>query len=98
MGQDAQGTYVTRKDGTMQRVPSMQNQGAQLGYSQINPVAYQNPMGNSFLDNVYAGTSPFARMVGGFNTNNMYDPRITGANLPGGMNAAQFLGAQEQMV
>lgn len=93
MGQDAQGSYVTRKDGTMQRIPSMQNQGAQVGYSQMNPVAYQNPMNQGLYGNLYAGASPFARMLSGINTNNMYDPRITGANLPGGMNAAQFLGA-----
>ena len=93
MGQDAQGTYVTRKDGTMQRVPSMQNQGASTSFSQINPVAYQNPMGNGLYGNLFAGASPFARMMSGIGTNNMYDPRITGANLPGGMNANQFLGA-----
>lgn len=63
------------------------------GYGAINPVAYQNPMGNGLWNNIYAGTSPFARMIGGFNMNNAYDPRITGANLPGGMNAEQFLGA-----
>lgn len=63
------------------------------GYGAINPVAYQNPMGNGLWNNIYAGTSPFARMIGGFNMNNAYNPRITGANLPGGMNAEQFLGA-----
>lgn len=93
MGQDAQGSYVTRKDGTMQRIPSMQNQGAQTAYSQINPVAYQNPMNQGLYGNLFAGASPFARMMSGIGTNNMYDPRITGANLPGGMNANQFLGA-----
>ena len=94
LGQDAQGSYVTRKDGTMQRVPAAQVPGAsQSSYSQINPVGYGNPMGNSFWDNVNAGASPFARMMSGIGTNNMYDPRITGANLPGGMNANQFLGA-----
>lgn len=63
------------------------------GYGAVNPVGYQNPMGNTFWDNVNAGASPFARMMSGIGTNNMYDPRITGANLPGGMNANQFLGA-----
>ncbi len=74
-------------------VDATQNQGYNYGTSAINPVAYQNPMGNGLWGNMYAGASPFARMVSGFGTNNMYDPRITGANLPGGMNANQFLGA-----
>jgi hypothetical protein len=94
LGQDAQGSYVTRKDGTMQRVPAAQVPGAsQSSYSQINPVAYQNPMNQGLYGNLFAGASPFARMMSGIGTNNMYDPRITGANLPGGMNANQFLGA-----
>ena len=94
MGQDAQGHYVTRKDGTMQRIPSAQVPGStQTAYSQINPVAYQNPMNQGLYGNLFAGASPFARMMSGIGTNNMYDPRITGANLPGGMSGAQFLGA-----
>lgn len=93
MGQDNQGSYVTRKDGSMMRVPSMQNQGAQSSYSQTNPVGYENPINNGFWGNIAASASPFGRMVAGIGTNNNYDPRITGANLPGGMNGAQFLGA-----
>lgn len=82
---DANGNVV----GLKFQPPNQSNQG----YGAINPVAYQNPMGNGFWDNVNAGTSPFARMLSGIGTNNMYDPRITGSNLPGGMNANQFLGA-----
>jgi hypothetical protein len=93
MGQDAQGSYVTRKDGSMMRIPSTQTPGASTSVSQINPVAYQNPFGNGLLGNIAAGASPFSRMVAGINMNNMYDPRITGANLPGGMDPTQFLGA-----
>jgi hypothetical protein len=96
MGQDNQGSYVTRKDGSMMRVPSMQNQGAQTSYSQTNPVGYQNPINNGFWGNIAASASPFGRMVAGIGTNNNYDPRITGANLPGGMSGAQFLGAVGQ--
>jgi hypothetical protein len=70
-----------------------QNQGYNYGYGAINPVAYQNPMNQGLYGNLYAGASPFARMMSGIGTNNMYDPRITGANLPGGMNPTQFLGA-----
>ena len=93
MGQDAQGTYVTRKDGSMMRVPSNQMQGAQTYNSQINPVAYQNPYGTGLFGNLAASASPFGRMVANFGANNMYDPRITGTNLPGGMSGQQFLGA-----
>ena len=93
MGQDAQGSYITRKDGSMQRIPSTQTPGSGTSFSQINPVAYQNPFGTGLLGNIAAGASPFSRMVAGINMNNMYDPRITGANLPGGMNPNQFLGA-----
>jgi hypothetical protein len=71
----------------------MPNGGYNQGYGAVNPVGYGNPMGNSFWDNVNAGASPFARMMSGIGVNNGYDPRITGANLPGGMNANQFLGA-----
>ncbi len=72
--------------------PYQQQQYVQ-GYGAVNPVQYQNPMGNGVFGNMYAGASPFARMVAGFGTNNQYDPRITGANLPGGMSGSQFLGA-----
>ena len=93
MGQDAQGMYVTRKDGSMMRIPSNQMQSAQTYYSQINPVAYQNPYGTGLFGNLAASASPFGRMIANFGTNNMYDPRITGTNLPGGMSGQQFLGA-----
>ena len=93
LGQDAQGNYVTRADGTMQRIPGTANSNYNIGYGAVNPVAYQNPMGNGLYGNLYAGASPFARMVSGFSMNKGYDPRITGANLPGGMSAEQFLGA-----
>jgi len=90
-------TYVNSKGekiGANQYNQQFGNQQQYMqGYGAINPVAYQNPMGNTFWDNVNAGASPFARMMSGIGTNNMYDPRITGANLPGGMNANQFLGA-----
>ena len=89
MGQDAQGSYVVRKDGTIQRIPATQNQN--YNYSSINPVDYGNPYGG-FWGNAYAGTSPFARLVAG-SGNRFGDPRLTGSNLPGGMNANQFLGA-----
>jgi hypothetical protein len=86
---DAQGPYVVRKDGTRASVP---NNYAGNQNAQINPVAYQNPMGNGLYGNLYAGASPFARLLAG--SGNYYsDPKITGANLPGGMNANQFLGA-----
>lgn len=90
-------TYVNSKGekiGANQYNQQFGNQQQNLyGYGAVNPVGYQNPMGNTFWDNVNAGASPFARMMSGIGTNNMYDPRITGANLPGGMNANQFLGA-----
>lgn len=75
------------------KIADVNQQGYNYGYGAINPVAYQNPMGNGLYGNLYAGANPFARMVAGFNMNNAYDPRITGANLPGGMNPEQFLGA-----
>jgi hypothetical protein len=69
-----------------------QNQGYNYGYGAVNPVAYQNPMNQGLYGNLYAGASPFARLLAG--SGNYYsDPRITGANLPGGMNPNQFLGA-----
>jgi hypothetical protein len=59
--------------------------------SQLNPVGYPNPnMG--LYGNLYAGASPFARLLANSGNYNL-DPRITGANLPGGMSAQQFLGA-----
>ena len=90
---DNLGAYITRKDGSMQRIPGNYNQNA--GYnasqSQINPVAYQNPMGNTLYDNLYASANPLARLLAG--SGNRYgDPRVTGANLPGGMSGADFLG------
>lgn len=55
-----------------------------VGYANINDPYYQ----------LYNQASPFARMLSNLGTNRgMYDPRITGSNLPGGMNAEQFLGA-----
>jgi hypothetical protein len=72
-----------------QRIPATQNQN--YNYSSINPVDYGNPYGG-FWGNAYAGTSPFARLVAG-SGNRFGDPRLTGSNLPGGMNANQFLGA-----
>ena len=66
--------------------PYIVSQGA------INPVAYQNPMGNTLYDNLYMSANPWARMIAG-SGNRIVDPRITGSNLPGGMNANQFLGA-----
>jgi hypothetical protein len=91
LGQDAQGSYVTRKDGSMMRVPSNSQQAYNLSQSGINPVAYQDPRGNSLYDNLYMSANPWARMIAG--SGNRYgDPRVTGANLPGGMSGAQFLG------
>lgn len=91
LGQDYQGNYVTRKDGSMIRIPGYA-QNNRNPYSTINPVAYNNPMNNSLYDNLYAGASPFSRFMAG--SGNRYgDPRLTGNNLPGGMNASQFLGA-----
>jgi hypothetical protein len=66
--------------------PYVVSQGA------INPVAYQDPRGNSLYDNLYMSANPWARMIAG-SGNRIVDPRITGSNLPGGMNANQFLGA-----
>ena len=90
---DNQGAYITRKDGSMQRMPANYNQNAgyNVSQSQINPVAYQNPMGNTLYDNLYASANPWARLLAG--SGNRYgDPRVTGANLPGGMSGADFLG------
>jgi hypothetical protein len=67
----------------------------QQGYGTTNPVGYQNPMNQGLYGNLYAGASPLARLLAG--SGNRYgDPRITGANLPGGMSGAQFLGAAGQ--
>ena len=89
---DNQGAYITRQDGTMQRVPANFGQtGYNVSQSAINPVAYQNPLGNTLYDNLYASANPWARLIAG-SGNRMVDPRITGANLPGGMSGAQFLG------
>jgi hypothetical protein len=76
----------------MQRIPSSNNQaGYNVSQSAINPVAYQNPLGNTLYDNLYASANPWARLIAG--SGNRYgDPRITGANLPGGMSGAQFFG------
>jgi len=91
LGQDAQGAYVTRKDGSMMRVPSNSQQAYNLSQSGINPVSYQDPRGNSLYDNLYMSANPWARMIAG--SGNRYgDPRVTGENLPGGMSGAQFLG------
>lgn len=69
---------------------NMQGMMQPYGYG-LNPVAYTNPMNQGLYGNAYAGASPFARLIAG--SGNYYtDPRVTGANLPGGMNAAQFLG------
>lgn len=69
---------------------NMQGVVQPYGYG-VNPVAYTNPMNQGLYGNLYAGASPLARLIAG--SGNYYtDPRITGANLPGGMNAAQFLG------
>lgn len=73
-------------------VPAQNMQGMLQPYGYgLNPVAYTNPMNQGLYGNAYAGASPFARLIAG--SGNYYtDPRVTGANLPGGMNAAQFLG------
>jgi len=93
LNRDAQGAYVTRKDGSMMRVPGSFNQGSpyNVSQSQINPVGYQDPRGNSLYDNLYMSAGPLARLLAG-SGNRGYDPRIVGANLPGGMSGAEFLG------
>jgi hypothetical protein len=67
----------------------------QQGYGAVNPVGYQNPMNQGLYGNLYAGASPLARLLAG-SGNRYSDPRISGANLPGGMSGAQFLGAAGQ--
>jgi hypothetical protein len=90
-------TYINSKGETIpastyNQMFGNQNQGYNYGTSAVNPVAYQNPMNQGLYGNLYAGASPFARLLAG--SGNYYsDPRITGANLPGGMNPNQFLGA-----
>jgi len=90
-------TYINSKGETIpastyNQMFGNQNQGYNYGYGAVNPVAYQNPMNQGLYGNLYAGASPFARLLAG--SGNYYsDPRITGANLPGGMNPNQFLGA-----
>lgn len=55
-----------------------------VGYANINDPYYQ----------LYNQASPLAKALYNIGGNRgIYDPRITGSNLPGGMNAEQFLGA-----
>jgi len=78
------------------------NHGSRMpnyGYGQqnpfaVNPVGYANPLATGPYAQLYAGASPFARTLAGIGLGQNYsDPRITGSNLPGGMDAMQFLGA-----
>jgi len=89
IGQDAQGSYVTRKDGTMQRLPGAVNNMNQYQNNQLNPVGYQNPMNQGLYGNLYSGARPFARFMAGSGNYNA-DPRIIGNNLPGGMSGQDF--------
>jgi hypothetical protein len=104
-GQDPGGAYIIRKDGTRETIPADvaanlagANQQNPYGYGAnqyganpyaVSPVGYGNPYQQSPYDQLYSSASPFARLLAG---NRYGDPRLTGANLPGGMNAAQFLG------
>jgi len=89
IGQDAQGSYVTKKDGTMQRLPGAVNNMNQYQNNQLNPVGYQNPMNQGLYGNLYSGARPFARFMAGSGNYNA-DPRIIGNNLPGGMSGQDF--------
>ena len=77
----------------------MPNYGyGQMPYGQqnpfaVNPVGYANPLATQY-GQLFNQASPWAKTLAGLGLGqNFSDPRITGSNLPGGMDPMQFLGA-----
>ena len=77
----------------------MPNYGyGQMPYGQqnpfaVNPVGYANPLATQY-GQLFNQASPWAKTLAGLGLGqNFSDPRITGTNLPGGMDPMQFLGA-----